>query len=339
MVQDQLVEYVSSQLKLGIARDTIKAALTGVGWAPLDVEDTLKKVEGNTASSSAVLQPAAAQKTAGPTPTATASPKLVSFSMPGTAASQVKSPEPQTVRVSDLVSTVAPASSMPPAGTAPKIISSGTMSAGQAAMKPFAMGNSSFTAGVMQKKKGIGLLGVLAIVLIILLGALSGYLFLKNSSLDSQLQAQGSGTQSLAQSSASQIQALNASNTTLAAEVASATAANQDLTTNLSFFTPPVGMPTPATSTQVSVSGVLSAGLGKNTYIITTPYGVKVYVKNSTDKGVAAALQPLLGTTVQLSGTYIPGTPNITVSGVNGTPTTLPPVATTTPASSTPATP
>ena len=46
MVQDQLVEYVSSQLKLGISRDAVKAALTGVGWAPLDVEDTLKKVEG-----------------------------------------------------------------------------------------------------------------------------------------------------------------------------------------------------------------------------------------------------------------------------------------------------
>ena len=49
MVQDQLVEYISSQMKLGIARDAIKSALVGVGWAPLDVEDTLKKVEGGAA--------------------------------------------------------------------------------------------------------------------------------------------------------------------------------------------------------------------------------------------------------------------------------------------------
>ena len=54
MVQDQLVEYVSSQLKLGISRDAVKAALTGVGWAPLDVEDTLKKVEG---AAAALAQP------------------------------------------------------------------------------------------------------------------------------------------------------------------------------------------------------------------------------------------------------------------------------------------
>ena len=61
MVQDQLVEYVSSQLKLGISRDAVKTALVGVGWAPLDVEDTLKKVEGTTTAAPA--QPAAPQKT------------------------------------------------------------------------------------------------------------------------------------------------------------------------------------------------------------------------------------------------------------------------------------
>ena len=46
MVQDQLVEYVSSQIKLGISRDAIKSALVGVGWAPLDVEDTLQNAPG-----------------------------------------------------------------------------------------------------------------------------------------------------------------------------------------------------------------------------------------------------------------------------------------------------
>ena len=59
MVQDQLVEYISSQLKLGVARDTVKSALVGVGWAQLDVEDTLKKVEGGAAPLSG--QPVASQ--------------------------------------------------------------------------------------------------------------------------------------------------------------------------------------------------------------------------------------------------------------------------------------
>ena len=61
MVQDQLVEYVSSQIKLGISRDAIKSALVGVGWAPLDVEDTLKKVEGGAVS--APVQPIAPLRT------------------------------------------------------------------------------------------------------------------------------------------------------------------------------------------------------------------------------------------------------------------------------------
>jgi uncharacterized protein Smg (DUF494 family) len=45
MVQDSLVEYISSQMKAGISRDAIKASLVGAGWQAADVEDTLKKVE------------------------------------------------------------------------------------------------------------------------------------------------------------------------------------------------------------------------------------------------------------------------------------------------------
>ena len=46
MIQDQLVEYISSQMKLGVSRDAIKSALAGVGWQVADIEDSLKKVEG-----------------------------------------------------------------------------------------------------------------------------------------------------------------------------------------------------------------------------------------------------------------------------------------------------
>ena len=329
MVQDQLVEYISSQVKLGISREAIKSALTGVGWAPLDVEDTLKKVEGGTV----LAQPIGAQKMTEP---AAASPKFVSFSAPGTAAPQTKNPEPQTIRVSDLVSSVTPTSSMP-AQTAPKIISS-VAAIGTAKATPIAKDQSAkgFFAGpsmvstvpMGQKKKGIGWLGIVAIVLIVLLGAFAGYLFMKNGSLDSQLQALNGQNQGAVQNAASQIQALNASNTALATRISSLTTANQDLALNLSFFTIPLNLPQPVTSSPVSVSGVLAAGLGKNTYIVTTPYGVKAYVKNSSDAAIAALLQPLLGGAVQIAGTYVPGTPNITVTSVNGSQVALPPATT-----------
>jgi hypothetical protein len=331
MIQDQLVEYISSQFKLGISRDTIKSALTGVGWAPLDVEDTLKKVEGGAVSASA--QPTIApQKTTEATSGTGASPKFVSFSAPGTVTGQGKNPEPQTIRVSDLVSSVAP-SSATSAGAAPKIISSsGAAGIGKSApitkdpmQKSPLVG--TFSASVMpeRKKRGMGLLGILAIVLIVLLGALAGYLFFENSGLNSQIRAQGGANQNVAQSSATQVQAINASNTALQAQVTSLTAENQDLITNLSFFVASSSLP--ATSTPVSVSGMLAAGLGKNTFIITTTYGAKAYVKNSSNTTVAALLQPLLGATVQISGTYVPGTPNITVTSINGSPVFSPSAA------------
>ena len=49
MIQDQLVDYIATQKKAGVARDAIAAALVGVGWQAADVEDTLKKVEGGAA--------------------------------------------------------------------------------------------------------------------------------------------------------------------------------------------------------------------------------------------------------------------------------------------------
>jgi cell division protein FtsB len=332
MVQDQLVEYVSTQLKLGVSRDTIKSALTGVGWAPLDVEDTIKKVEGGAPAAPAQTPPI--QKAPDTVANPTASPKFVSFSTPGTVAA-AKSPEPQTIRVSDLVSSSpSSATSSSVSVTAPKIMSGVADASKTQPKSSFLNGPSpSFVAQPSVKKKAIGLVGILAIVLIVVLAVLAGYLFINNNSLQGQLSSAQGGqqTQGAAQSSAAaaQIQALNASNTVLAAQISSFTVTNQDLMTNLSFFVVPANASSSATSSPVAVGGILSAGLGKNTYIITTAYGVKVSVKNSSTAAVAAALQPLLGTTVQVSGTYLPGTPNINVVTVNGAPV-VPPIATTT---------
>ena len=233
-----------------------------------------------------------------------------------------------------------------PVGSAPKIMSSGM--AGNVKATPIIavkdqfpkaapMGTSAvFAAPLGQKKKVIGLVDILALVLIVIIGAFAAYLFIQNNGLNSELQAAQTGTQNAgtAQSAATQaeLQALDASDTALVAQVVSLGASAQALATNLSFLVVPAG--SSATSTPVSVSGTLAAGLGKNTYSIATPYGVKVSVKNSSDNYVAAALQPLLGSSVQVSGTYIPGTPNITVTSVNGSPVSPPPaMATTTPTS------
>jgi hypothetical protein len=331
MVQDQLVEYVSSQLKLGISRDSVKSALVGVGWAPLDVEDTLKKVEGATApvvSAQPQVQPRAAEPVASPA----ASPKFVSFSGPGNIVGQAKNPEPQTIRVSDLVSASAV--------SAPKIVAN-NVDVGRPVAKSTPFKAAAVVSAMPgQAKKGMGRWAgiAVAVVLIVIFGGGAVYLFLQNKSLTSQLEAANGQGQVASQNLVGQMQAINASNTALSDQVASLTAANQALMLNLSFLALPAGSSSStATATPLSVDGILSAGLGKNTYIITTPYGIKVSVRNSSAALVASTLQPLLGTTVTASGTYLPGLPIITIESVNGTSVIPAPVvvATSTPAAAT----
>ncbi len=75
-----------------------------------------------------------------------------------------------------------------------------------------------------------------------------------------------------------------------------------------------------------TVMGML-AGDSKTQYTVTTPYGIVAYVKNYKDAKVAAALAPLVGTNVQITGTHIPGYRDITVTAVNGQPISAPAAA------------
>jgi hypothetical protein len=48
MVQSQLVDYIGAQFKAGVSRETVRAALIGVGWQMADIDETLQKVEADT---------------------------------------------------------------------------------------------------------------------------------------------------------------------------------------------------------------------------------------------------------------------------------------------------
>jgi hypothetical protein len=321
MIQDTLVDYISSQMKSGVSRDAIKAALVGAGWAALDVEDTLKKVESPVMSS---VQPAK--------PMGVSSAAAGSFFSGGGASlkSSEKNPEPQTIKVSDLVSASASASPSVSSGfpkESPVVKSTAN---------PARMG----TMGTIKpEKSGHGFVAtwIFSIVIVILAG-LSGYLFWQNNTLMGEIgsvNVQSQGVTGQVTSFQSQIQALDASNTALAGQVATLTAINQDLTTNLSLVTVlrTANSGTP-TSTPITVSGSISGG--KPVYVLTTGLGVAVSVKNYADAGVRVALQPWVGssTVVQVAGTYIPGSSAITVTSVNGLPTTAPVAATSSVASS-----
>jgi hypothetical protein len=344
MVQESIVEYINAQMKLGVSRDTIKTTLTGAGWVAADVEDTLKKVE-----LAKMTQPISAVSAM---PSVSSSPAAKPFTPASTVSTGSASPAPQTIRVSDLVSSstssspvmkssTMPASKSPLTGPAPASVA---MPAGKKTKDTFQA--ASYPGAKPHGSHGMLVTDIVLIVIIIAVGGIAGFLYMQNNSLNSQLGAlngQSLGVNS--QLSALQAQ-VAASTTALTAQVSSLTTQTQELQTELSFFAVPTGAMPGATST-ATISGTVSAG--KTGYIVTAMYGVKIYVANSKVASVIAALAPLMATATstapasasstasstptaptvipatpataaQFSGTYIPGSDTITLTAINGTP-------------------
>ena len=303
MIQEQLVDYISSQMKSGVSQDVIKATLTGAGWASLDVDDTFKKINSTGAS--------VAQPTSGSSPLGTA----VS---PATA----KSAESQTIRVSDLVSAsysaaAAAVTSSPKSKIAP------LEKTNVNAMKPVAQ----MVAKTAMKPGGGFVMTIIWISLIILFAALAGFFFFQNMNLSSQLAAQSKAPQSPDLSGQvatlqGQVQSLTGANASATAQLGALQVSNQNLKTELSFYVIPAG--TTPTTTSLTISGVFSGG--KPTFILTTADGIKLFVKNSADMNVKNILQPLASSsaTAQIQGTYIPGTSIVILNMINGAPVIAP---------------
>jgi ribosomal protein L12E/L44/L45/RPP1/RPP2 len=314
MVQDQLVEYITSQLKAGVSGETIKATLVAAGWQSVDVDDTLKKIQSPAVAAAQPMAVSASSPSAmatGPKPISTA--KI----------------EPQTIRVSDLVSASDKVVSM----SATKPIDTRAESTKKFLTPNVAPGATSYQApAVRSSSRGPITTEILLGILMIVFGALAVYLFLANRGLSGQvsmLTAQSTGVSTQVSTLQNQ---LDASTTALTAEVASATTANQELALDLSFYAIPTGSATTPTSTTMLV-GLVSGSTGS--YVITTPNGARVRVLNSKDPKVATLMSPLVGatTTVPFGGTYTPGIAAITLTEVNGVSLIAPPAVSGTPTS------
>ena len=310
MVQNQLVEYITSQTKAGVSAETIKATLVAAGWQSADVDDTLKKVQSPAVAVSSPASPAQQ-------PTVAIGPKPISTAKA----------EPQTIRVSDLVSASTPNAVMPASVAKP-------MDTKAESMKKFLTPSVSPTATSYQapsskqpSSRGPITIELLLGVLMIAFGALAAYFFFANQTLTGQvakLTNESTGVSSQVTTLQNQ---LDASTTALTAEVASETTQNQQLALSLSFYVAPPGSVATSTSTTI-LNGTISGG-GTKSYLITTANGARVPVANSKDPKVVAIMQPLVGTTsVPFGGTYTPGVDSITLTVINGTSLIAPPAVT-----------
>jgi hypothetical protein len=324
MVQEQLTDYISSQMKLGVSRDAIKSALVSAGWVAGDVEDTLNAA-GKSGSASASIATTAASAAA-------------TSAKPMTGATMGSNPQtssPQMIKVSDLVSS-------PFSGSTSSAKPTAATSAGQtnnAAAAKFGgtiKGNSfeaspsktvssssaaSFTATSASSAKtggkGALIMEIIGVILILALAGLAWYFYSGNAALAAKVTSLNTQSASVTAQMNTLQSEVAASSTADQVQIADLTAANTDLALNLSFYAVPLGTPTSTAMTPIPVtlSGTVSGG-GKAPYAVTTPRGSKIFIANSSDATIAPELKASLGQTVQLSGTYIEGSDQMTVSSV-----------------------
>jgi hypothetical protein len=361
MVQDQLVDYISSQIKLGVSREAISAALVSAGWVAMDVADTLKKIDTKTVQTVPVTAAAQTMQTHAQPATASVSP--VGAMHPATASPMGTSPlgtmaagakpatpmtspiggmtttatavkpmgiatgtspaspagGPQMIKVSDLVSTT-------PSGARPvssPMIDMKKSPAAAVDMSKFAgkISGNNFEAAGAPVKKGSSGMKVVAVILILIFAGLAGFFYWQNMDLSSKVSSLTNDSQT-ATTQATTLQAqLDSAGNDFSSQVKSLKAANDDLTLNLSFYVAQKD----ATTTAITVGGTLTSSGGR--YAIVTPRAAKIYVVAS-DLKVLSTIKASAGQTVVLTGTFVPGTDQMTATSIQGgiTPTSTTPI-------------
>lgn len=299
-VNPQLKDYIDQQTKLGVSKDAVKAALLGAGWQSSDILEAM----GGSAAPAAVSMPVQPKdkapesvKPIGITPVQT-KPSSTSF-----VASDIFRPtKDEPMFQSRAGADLKPVS--PDKPQAVSLASSKKSFSGESRLKKYALPET------------IGLIAIL------FMGA-AVFFYIQNADLASKVAAanQGSGASQAALTS------LTAEKTDLTNQVASLNQTIADLANQLSLF----AVPANASATQefsITIKGMLGGG-GKSPYSLMTNKDILVAVKNSADPKVNAALKPLLGAEVEISGTHAPRSNSVTVTAVNGAAPALPQAAST----------
>jgi hypothetical protein len=178
--------------------------------------------------------------------------------------------------------------------------------------------------------------GIMGLLIVGLLAA-TGYLYTQNSSLSGDI-----SKRSLSNSDLSvQLSAAVQEKTNLATDLAKLKDEAADANSHFVLLLGSGASSTPAVA--ISIRGTLK-GDDKTPYTLATSKGLTVGLKNYKAVNVANVLKPLVGTSVLISGTAVPGSKEVIVQSVNGTPIAEelpvpPPAASTSTPSSTPAKP
>lgn len=287
MANQQLIDYINQQIKLGVEKGTIKNMLVSAGWAETDVNEALnaKPEAVSSGSSSVSTSPVSAVSSPAATRDVVAPFSLQQKSSPVETAAKPKLSNDVTIKIDK---------------------------------------STDFKDTPVTKGKGSPRDLILIIVMgVIIVGLLAAgvILYKINDDLGTQAVSLKSENDTLSANFASiqkNVNDLNGQNGDLKTQ-------NGDLNSQLSLFVLPPG--STSTSGQITLKGTLGGGAGRALYTLTTSKGITVTIKNSKSPKVDPILKTYLGTVVELTGTYTVGTKEMTASEINGQASEVPAAA------------
>lgn len=284
MVNQQLLDYVMHQLKVGVSSDVVRTTLLQNGWADADVDEAMQQATPKRATAPAASQ---AVSTSG---------AFSSASRGATMTRDIFQPSNEPV--------------FQPSKAA--------LDRGRAGTKEPAAAVAAVAAGgvAAPAKRGIALYIVMAVLALVAVGA-GGYAF----TLSSKSGALAKDKQLLTQERdalQNQVQTLTQQKNDEEQRARTFQEQSDSLGKLLAVFKN-LGVST-STPQTLTIRGTIH-GDEKSGYTLTHPEEVVFVIANSKDAKIQELLKPLVGTLVDLTASFVPhAAPALTVSSVNGAP-------------------
>ncbi len=292
-INQQLKEYIVNQLALGVSKEAVKSALLEAGWQASDVDEAVASLELPVKNNA----PAQPIETAKPIEI---KPVGDSVSISKDTAGPQK-PSRLSFVISDIFQPKDEPLFQPQGGASPQ------RSTSENEVQVMTLDTKNNT---VQGKGKFVLPLVWGVVAVAFLGA-AVFFYLQNNDVRAQLDA-------ITQESTSfktQLASLTESKDSLTNQVVALNQTITDLNNQLSIFATPLNAST--SEAPFSLAGKIGGG-EKLLYTLTTNKDIVVYIKNSKDANVDAALKPLLGNQVRISGTHLAGSNYLMVTQING---------------------
>lgn len=318
MITEQLISYIKQQLERGVSEEAIKSELLKVGWAEADFLEAMKEIkppsEEGKKPESLEGKPENLVDLSQESMPGFLDEKKSETAVGGQSESEKNKQGNQGVNeLIDVSNLGGEEAKLKEINLEESTSSSQSSLPEEAAKEEFSDGKQATEGAKLSFNRFAPkfVLGVLGLLVLAGLGV-GGFFYTKNSELGLKMSSLLKEKESLI----TQINQLSQEKSNLEKQIQILQESNKALEDQLSIFTIPSN--SESENLPLTVRGVLR--LVKDQFTLTTDRSIIIYVKNSKDAKVKSALEPFVETIVELSGTHVPGSPNMVVLSINGKP-------------------